>query len=189
MISKTDLTLKNCLLVAMPSLNDSYFKQAVIYIFEHSKDGAMGMVINKLSDMTLDGIFEHLEIPVDHPEDFKHPVLQGGPVAGEHGFILHREPNKGNGVLANKEHNIVISASKEDLITIPQSHFEDVLVSLGYAGWGSGQLEVELKDNSWIVVPFNEAILFDIPFEQRWREAAKLIGVDIDRLVGDIGHA
>lgn len=183
------MNLKNRMLVAMPSLNDPYFKQAVIYIFEHSKDGAMGMVINKPTDMMLDGIFEHLKIPVDDPDVLKYPVLRGGPVAGEHGFILHRESEIGHGVLANEKHNIIISASKEDLITIPQKHFNDIIVTLGYAGWGSGQLEEELSENSWIVVPFDEQILFNIPYKDRWRAAAKLVGVDLNKLVGDIGHA
>ena len=186
---KTELSLKNCMLVAMPSLTDPFFKQAVIYIFEHSKDGAMGMVINKPSEMMLGSIFEHLNILVDDPDVLKYPVLRGGPVASEHGFILHRESELGHGILANEQHNIIISASKEDLITIPQNHYNKIIVTLGYTGWGSGQLEEELSENSWIVVPFDKQIIFDIPYHERWRAAAKLVGVDLDKLVGVVGHA
>lgn len=189
MNTKNQLSLKNTLLVAMPSLNDPYFKQAVIYIFEHSLEGAMGMVINKPSEIMLDSIFDHLKIPVDDPDILKYPVLRGGPIAHEHGFLLHREPHIGHGIMTNEQHNIVISASKDDLKSIPQEHYHDVIVTLGYSGWSSGQLENELSDNAWIVVPFDEKILFNVPYKDRWREAAKLAGVDIDKLVGDVGHA
>ncbi len=185
----TPLTLKNSLLVAMPSLSDPFFKQSVIYIFEHNQDCTMGMVINKPTEMMLDGIFKHLNIPINNPDVLKFPVLRGGPVAIEHGFILHREPNIGHGVLANEKQKVVISASKEDLISLPQDHLNNIIVTLGYAGWESGQLEKELSENSWIVAPFSEEILFDIPFHQRWQEAAKLVGVDVNRIVGDVGHA
>ena len=141
MKTSNELSLKNRLLVAMPSLNDPYFKHAVIYIFEHSSEGAMGIVINKPGELMLDSIFEHLNIQLDDPDVLKYPVLRGGPIAHEHGFLLHRESEIGHGMVANKKHNIIISASKEDLITIPQDHYKDIIVTLGYAGWSSGQLE------------------------------------------------
>lgn len=189
MSQNTSLTLKNSLLVAMPSLTDPFFKQSVIYIFEHSPESTMGMVINKPTDMMLDSIFKHLNIPINNSDVMKFPVLRGGPIAIEHGFILHREPTIGHGILANEKHNLVISASKEDLSTIPQDHLENIIVTLGYAGWEEGQLVKELAENSWIVAPFSEHILFDVPYDQRWQEAAKLVGVDINRIVGDVGHA
>lgn len=181
--------LKNQLLVAMPSLNDPNFKRAVAYVFEHSELGAMAIVINKPMSINVGSVLEMLEIPIDDPEIANFPVLRGGPVSKEQGFILHREKYIGNGELASKQHHIIISASKEDLIKIPQDKFDRILVSLGYAGWGQGQLEDEILRNDWMVVPLDPKIIFDTPFEKRWEEAAALIGVDFAKMAPDTGHA
>lgn len=186
----TITTLKNQLLVAMPSLTDPNFKQAVAYLFEHSELGAMAIIINKPMDINVGSVLDMLNIPVnDHGALDKFPVLRGGPVSREQGFIIHRESDIGNGELASKQHNIIISASKEDLITINQDSFDRVIMSLGYAGWGGGQLEDEIVRNDWLVAPLDPSIIFDIPFDQRWEAAAASIGVDFSKLIPDIGHA
>ncbi|MCB1828377.1 MAG: YqgE/AlgH family protein, partial [Coxiellaceae bacterium] len=148
-------TFKNQLLVAMPSLSDPLFKQSVAYIFEHGELGAMGIVINKPMNLNISNMFEMLQIPVNDPELDHLPVLSGGPVAREQGFIIHREHNIGNGELTSHKHHIVISASKEDLITLPQTNYQNIIVTLGYAGWGEGQLEREVIQNDWLIVPLD----------------------------------
>lgn len=182
-------SLKNQLIIAMPSLKDPNFKQAVAYIFEHNEAGAMGIVINKPMDIHVDSIFEMLDIPVSNPELSQQPVLRGGPVAREQGFLIHRENDIGNGEIASQKHHIIITASKEDLITIPQDTYSRILVSLGYSGWGENQLEEEILQNDWLVAPLDPKILFEIPFHQRWEAAAASIGVDFLKLSPDVGHA
>lgn len=185
--------LQNMLLIAMPSLQDTHFSQTVIYLCEHNKNGAMGIIINRPLHVTLGEILKHLEIPIIDDHVYEIPVLSGGPIAQERGFIIQRnhslsENSGGQGDHQNNE--IDISVSKEDLALLAQGQrLKDSLVSLGYSGWIAGQLEQELADNTWLVVPTNSTILFDVPFEDRWRKAAQLIGVDIDRLSGEIGHA
>lgn len=185
----TITTLKNHLIVAMPSLKDPNFKQSVAYIFEHNEIGAMGIVINKPMDIQVDSIFELLDIPVTESSLGAHPVLRGGPIAKEQGFLIHREHEIGNGEVASRKHHIIISASKEDMITIPQNKYDNILVTLGYSGWGKQQLEEEILQNDWLVAPLDPKILFDVPYDQRWEAAAASIGVDFSKLSPDIGHA
>lgn len=182
-------SLKNKLLIAMPALDGSAFAKAVAYVFEDNENGSMGIVINKPMDITLAHVLEHLEIPVDNPELKQFPVLRGGPVAHEHGFILHREKVLGEGHLTDVKNHLIISASKQDLITFPQASFGNMLITLGYAGWDKGQLWDEIMDNDWLVVPMDPRILFDIPFDQRWAAAAATIGLDFARFVPEAGHA
>lgn len=181
--------LKNQLLVAMPSLNDPNFKQAVAYVFEHSELGAMAIVINKPMSINVGSVLEMLDIPIDEPDIKNFPVLRGGPVSREQGFIIHREKEIGNGEIASKQHHIIISGSKEDLIKIPQRKFDRVLVSLGYAGWGQGQLEEEIMRNDWVVAPLDPKIIFETPFDKRWEEAAALVGIDFTKMSPDVGNA
>lgn len=181
--------LSNQLIIAMPSLNDPNFKRAVAYIFEHNELGAMGIVINKPMNINVDRIFEMLDIPVSEPSLSEHPVLYGGPIAREQGFLIHQEHKVGNGEIASKKHHIIISASKEDLITIPQQDYNRILVTLGYSGWEEQQLDQEILQNDWLVAPVDPKILFDTPYEERWEAAAASIGVDFSKLVSDVGHA
>jgi putative transcriptional regulator len=183
-------SLKNKLLIAMPALDNSSFAKAVAYIFEDNDNGSMGIVINKpMPDITMANVLEHLEIPVDNPELAHCPVLRGGPVDREHGFIIHRENQLGQGHLTDPQNHLIISASKQDLITFPQSSFSKMIITLGYAGWSKGQLWDEIMHNAWLVAPMDPKILFDVPYEQRWAAAAALIGLDFTRFVPDAGHA
>ena len=189
-MSKTTAeSLKNKLLIKTPDLDDSIFSKSVAYIFEDNDNGSMGIIINKPMEITLANILEHLEIPADNPEFNDYPVLRGGPVAPEHGFIIHREKMLGQGLLTDPNNNIVISASKQDLITFPQSSFSNMIITLGYSGWSKGQLWEEIKEDSWLVAPLDVKILFDIPYEDRWNAAAALIGLDFTRYITEPGHA
>ena len=139
----------------------------------------MGLIINKPLSMQLNDVLLHLNINTSSSTTAAQPVMMGGPVGQEHGFVLYEEDTE-----------IFLSSSKETLIEIANNEGpEHYLVTLGYAGWQTGQLELELQRNDWLIVPCENSILFDTPIEERWRETAKIIGVDIERMSGQVGHA
>lgn len=184
---KADI-LTNHFLVAMPSLKDENFSKSVVYIYEHSKDGALGMIINKPLQINLGNVLEHLNIATDETDDIviNHNVLMGGPVGQEHGFIIYRGDPAGP---SNAE-EIMVSASKEMLKDISTGVGpKDFLITLGYSGWDSGQLEHEIARNDWLIAKYHEEILFDAPLEKRWAAAAASIGVNVNQLSDQIGHA
>lgn len=167
----------------MPSLKDQIFGKSVIYIHENNQDGAMGMIINKPLQINLGGILEHLAIPSELETVNDLPVLMGGPVGQEHGFVLHPAPH-------SKQKRLRISPSKELLKQIATGQGPSPFtVVLGYAGWEPQQLEREIQRNDWLVAPFDESIVFDTPLEQRWYRAAQLLGVDPTTLSSLTGHA
>ncbi|OGO97108.1 MAG: hypothetical protein A3F41_06500 [Coxiella sp. RIFCSPHIGHO2_12_FULL_44_14] len=173
-------------LIAMPSLKDFNFVKSVIYLYEHNEEGAVGMIINKPMQLNLGKVLEHLHIDSVELNVSEHPVLMGGPVGQEHGFILFYNTETS----PQQEPEILVSASKELLTHIAQGQGpKDFIITLGYSGWEAGQLEEELARNDWLIVPFHHDILFDTPFQKRWEAAAALIGIDIHRLSGHIGHA
>lgn len=183
--------LSNHFLVAMPSLVDTTFAKSVIYICEHSEDGAMGVLINKPMPINLGNVLQHLGIKVKNHNFITLPVLMGGPVGQEHGFILYQ-----NQIASLENHPpkqddfIEISASKEMLEKIAQGKGPaSFIVTLGYAGWGKGQLESEIARNDWLIVPADSEIIFNCQISDRWRLAAQKIGVDIDKISSHTGHA
>lgn len=182
------LTFKNCLLIATPTLNDPYFHQTVILIFEHNEKGAMGLIINKPLEISLGEILQHLSIPLTNTDLDKDFVMLGGPVAAEQGFIVHTYPELCPGDIIDEDNQITVSASKEVLQNILQKNPDNILVCLGYSAWQEGQLEQEIADNAWIVTQVHPKILFNIPFKDRWKASAKLVGVDLDHFSGDVGH-
>lgn len=178
--------LSNHFLVAMPVLADSNFTKAVVYLHEHTAQGALGMIINKPLQINLGNVLDHLDIAATQAKIADHKVLMGGPVGQEHGFIIYdhevSDPNDGL--------DVTVSASKETLKDIALGKGPtDFIITLGYSGWEAGQLEKEIARNDWLTVPFNRAILFDTPVEQRWQATAALIGIDINQLSGQVGHA
>ena len=178
--------LTNHFLVAMPSLADSNFSKAVIYLYEHNDEGALGMVINRTLDINLGNVLQHLDINTSKPEVTDYPVLMGGPVGQEHGFIIfERDPGTSGSKI-----EVFVSASKDMLKKIAEGKGpSNFMVALGYSGWGASQLEKEIARNDWLVVPFNRRILFDTPIEKRWQKAAALMGIDINQLSDQVGHA
>lgn len=177
--SATYSFLAHHFLVALPTLEDPNFSKAVVYVYEHNEEGAMGLIINKPLAMQLNDVLQHLNIQTNLPAVAQHPVMMGGPVGQEHGFVLYEEDGE-----------VFLSSSKETLISIANNDGpENYLVSLGYAGWQAGQLEVELQRNDWLIVPSDIKILFHTPLEERWRATAQIIGVDIQRISGQVGHA
>lgn len=181
--------LTNHLLIAMPSLRDPNFSHTVTYICEHSPNGAMGIVINRPIDIRVSEVLEQIEIPSDDPGVKEAPVYLGGPVEEQRGFVLHDSDQEWESTLRIND-QISVTTSRDILEAMARGEGPaHALVALGYAGWGPGQLEQEILDNSWLSAPADRAILFELPPPHRWEAAARLIGVDLNRLSTDSGHA
>ena len=182
-------------LIAMPGLQDAAFAKSVIYMCEHSERGALGLVINKPSDINLKKLFEKVELPL-HREDLSQaPVFQGGPVQTERGFVLHESVVlPGNESLYASTMTIPggleMTTSKDVLEALSTGYGpRKVFVSLGYSSWGQGQLESEISDNSWLTVAADPAVIFDTPVEQRYDKALMLLGLQSWMLSPEAGHA
>ncbi|UAA39792.1 YqgE/AlgH family protein [Paraneptunicella aestuarii] len=183
-------SLQNHLLIATPSLEGSYFSRSVAYIIEHTEEGAMGIVVNQLAGMTLEELMGMTETagPVDHFHA-NNPVMMGGPVSRDRGFILH-STQIGWSSSMKLDSEIMITTSKDILDVIGNDQGpEDSIIALGYSGWSAGQLEKELEDNSWLTVEADKNILFKVPVENKWQAAIDKLGIDIWRLSPYAGHA
>ena len=182
-------SLKNHLLIAMPSMADSNFSRSIAYICEHNEDGAMGIIINRPLELSLGEVFEHLNIK-HYDEQYDHQtVLEGGPVQTQMGFVLHRTPQHWQSTVIMEE-GICLTTSRDILEDIAKNKGpEDAIVALGYAGWGGGQLEEEMQSNAWITVKADPEILFSTHQSKRWEAASKLLGIDLNLMSSDVGHA
>ena len=185
--------LTNQLLVAMPSLADPNFSQTVTLIVEHTAKGALGIVVNRPLAMVLGEVFDQLSLQHGDERLRGQPVLSGGPVQPDRGFVLHppqgseRSPWESTLQLSPTLH---VTTSRDILGSMARGEGPDVaMVALGYAGWDAGQLEEEIRSNAWLNVPVEDAILFGTPFEQRWAGAARLLGIEFARLSPEAGHA
>ena len=186
------MNLQHHFLIAMPALQDPIFRRSVVYICEYNEDGAMGIIINKpLENLQVEGILDKLKIPAEArlPEiRLDKPVMLGGPLAEDRGFILHTPPVFSSSIRISD--NTVITTSRDVLETMGTAEQpSEVLVALGYSSWEKGQLEQEILDNAWLTAPADMNILFKTPIADRWRDAAKLIGIDILTMPGVAGHA
>jgi putative transcriptional regulator len=181
--------LRDHFLLAMPGLSEGIFSHSITYICEHGESGAMGIVINQALDLSLAEIFEHLQIHAH--EDFSdRPVMAGGPVQIDHGFVLHRKCTRDWEASLKVTPEITLTTSRDILRSIAGgSGPEDHLIALGYAGWSAGQLEHELGENSWLTLPADSDIIFSTPAEQRLGAAAAQLGVDMNLICGEAGHA
>jgi putative transcriptional regulator len=180
-------SLKDHFLIAMPTLKDSSFEHSITYICSHDANGAMGIVLNQSTDLNLHEVLEQLEIEGIHGHD--HSVLLGGPVHQDHGFILHLDKGDWRSTLSVTD-DIHVSTSKDILTSLAQGNGpKQYKVALGYAGWEAGQLEQELLDNSWITVEATADIIFNIPEDEMYQAALKLLGIDEGFLSSDAGHA
>ena len=173
----------------MPGMLDPNFSTTVTLICEHNDEGALGIVINRPTTLKLGGLFEQLSVDDADPGAAGSPVLSGGPVSTERGFVLHGPEHSYENTLAVSE-DIRLTLSRDiiDAMALGDGP-EQSLVALGYAGWESGQLEDEMLANSWLNVPATPEIVFDIPFKDRWDSAARTLGIDIARMSPDAGHA
>jgi len=184
-----NFSLTNQFLIAMPALADPNFHGTVTYICEHNAQGAMGIVINRPLNLTLGEVLSEMKIAPQEAGIARNPVYMGGPVQTDRGFVLHNPAGRWDSMLwINDE--LGITTSKDILENIATGTGpKQLLVALGYAGWGAGQLEQELADNVWLCGPSNNKIIFDTPWQQRWEAAAALMGVDLSQISNQIGHA
>ncbi|MFP5349499.1 MAG: YqgE/AlgH family protein [Gammaproteobacteria bacterium] len=183
------VSLTNHFLIAMPTLADANFSRTVTFICEHTRDGAMGLVINRATDLKLRDIFDQLTIEASSSVAADMPIYLGGPVQNNRGFVLHEPIGNWDSTLPITD-TIGVSTSRDILEAIATDRGPDRwLVALGYAGWGAGQLERELSENSWLSGPANAHVLFEIPLEHRWSAAAGAVGVDLTLLSSEAGHA
>jgi putative transcriptional regulator len=193
-MSAGGINLTNHFLIAMPGMAGDTFAGTVIYLCEHTEKGALGLVINKPIDIKLKNLFEKVELTLDRDDLADEPVFFGGPVQTERGFVLH-ERLSGDGGHYNSSLQIPgglleMTTSKDVLEALSNGAGpKKVLVTLGYSGWGAGQLEEELKRNSWINVDAAPEIIFDTPVEQRYDKALSLLGIDPRMLSQEAGHA
>ncbi|MDD5276990.1 MAG: YqgE/AlgH family protein [Methylovulum sp.] len=181
--------LNNQFIIAMPSLADPNFSHTVTFLCQHSKEGALGIVINRPTSMKLGEIFAQMDMPITSLSATETPIFMGGPMQQDRGFVLHTPGGNWNASLAISD-SIALTTSRDVLEAIAIGEGpEHYLVALGYAGWGEGQLEQEILDNAWLNTPYGEQILFDTPVNLRWNAAAEQIGIDINRLTTPAGHA
>ena len=183
-----DLSLKNQFLLAMPALAGSYFGDTLTYVCEHNEDGAMGIMVNRPSSLSLVELLAQLGIDKGHtPIDA--PVMEGGPVGQERGFILHsNEVTFDSSLRLNDQ--LMLSSAREVLEAIANGAGpERYLVALGYAGWDQGQLEGEVADNAWLTCPSDLDVIFNTPFDDRVKRAADILGIDFSLISGQAGHA
>ena len=188
------LNLTHHFLIAMPGLDDLAFARSVVYMCEHSDRGALGLVINKPSDIALKGLFDRVELPLHRDDLSEALVFQGGPVQTERGFVLHECMMPGSDSVYASTMTIPggleMTTSKDVLEALSTGAGpRKVFVSLGYSAWGEGQLESEISDNSWLTVSADLTVIFDTPVEQRYDRALMLLGLQSWMLSPEAGHA
>ena len=182
-------SLSNQFLIAMPGMPDPNFNSTVTLICEHNADGALGIVINRPLNIRLGGLFAQLDVKDASTRAAALPVMSGGPVARERGFVLH-EPGELFESSVGVSDELQLTLSRDVLDAIASGHGPaKSLIALGYAGWDAGQLESEMLDNTWLSVPASKEVIFDVPFAERWAFAARILGIDISRVSPHAGHA
>jgi putative transcriptional regulator len=189
------INLTNHFLIAMPGLSDELFGRSVIFMCEHSERGALGLVINKPSDILLPGLFQKIDLPMGRDDLTTLPVFQGGPVQTERGFVLHEaiDTENGESVYASTlsiPGGLEMTTSKDILEAMASGAGpRKVFVTLGYASWGEGQLESEITENSWLTVAADPKLIFEAPVAERYDRAMALLGLESWMLSPDAGHA
>ncbi|HQT81487.1 MAG: DUF179 domain-containing protein [Ferrovum sp. 37-45-19] len=185
----TTVNLTNHFLIAMPAMQDLNFSGTLTYICRHNEQGALGLVINRPTDITLVQLFNQIEVPLEHPDSVEGFVHLGGPVQTDRGFVLHSPVGEWRSSLKIND-QLALTTSKDILEDIAKgAGAEQVFITLGYAGWEAGQLEEEIKLNSWLTVEANLEIIFKVPVQQRFNAAVQLLGFDLSMLSGEAGHA
>jgi putative transcriptional regulator len=188
------INLTNQFLIAMPGMADPTFAGSVVYLCEHTEKGALGLVINKPVDIKLKNLFEKVELQLHRDDIADTPVYFGGPVQTERGFVLHERQGEAespyNSTLAVAGGRLDMTTSKDVLEALAEGAGpKKLLVTLGYSGWGAGQLEDEISRNGWLTVDADPAIIFDTPIEKRYEKAVSLLGIDPHMLSQEAGHA
>ena len=187
------INLTNQFLIAMPGIAGDTFAGTVIYLCEHTDKGALGLVINKPIDIKLKSLFEKVELELDRVDLAESPVYYGGPGQTERGFVLHEQLDDQEGRFSSSLRipgGLEMTTSKDVLEALASGNGPTkILVTLGYSGWGAGQLEDEMGRNTWINVEAEPEIIFNTPVEQRYDKALSLLGIATAMLSADAGHA
>lgn len=185
----SDASLTNHLLIAMPSLTDPNFSQTVALICEHTEKGALGIVLNKPLPMRLSDVLSQMKLEPSSESIGSQPVLRGGPVNTDRGFVLHRPGGQWDHTHKVSD-DIQVTTSRDVLAAMARGEGpSDAFIALGYAGWESGQLEREIRDNAWLSMPVDARVVFELPYEERWVAAWRLLGIDPEQLSPVAGHA
>ena len=186
------LNLANHFLIAMPAMQDPIFGGTVVYVCEHNENGVLGVVINKPTDMTMDVLFERIDLKLAAGSDapiVNEPIMFGGPVQDDRGFVLHTPGARYSSSLTVTD-EVACTTSSDVLEAVAKGEGpERMLVSIGYSGWSPGQLEEEIGRNGWLTVGASADILFDFPIAERYVAAIKLLGIDPLMLASEAGHA
>ncbi|MGV0961134.1 MAG: YqgE/AlgH family protein [Limnohabitans sp.] len=193
------IDLKHHFLIAMPGLEDETFARSVVYMCEHSPRGAMGLIINKPADISMRLLFDKVDLPLRRKDLMQNPVSHGGPVQTERGFVLHdplrmeKPQEDGGSIYASTlavPGGLEMTTSRDVLEALSSGAGpRRVLITLGYASWGEGQLESELAENTWLTVPASEEVIFDVPMAERYDRALDLLGLKSWMLSPEAGHA
>ncbi|WP_379681623.1 YqgE/AlgH family protein [Massilia consociata] len=186
------LNLANHFLIAMPSIQDPIFGGTVVYVCEHNEKGVLGVVINKPTDMTMEVLFDRIDLKLAEglrASVVDEPIMFGGPVQDDRGFVLHSPGGRFSSSLTVTD-DVAFTTSIDVLEAVASgSGPARMLVSIGYAGWSPGQLEEEISRNGWLTVGADPRVLFDLPIEERYTAAIKLLGIDPLMLATEAGHA
>lgn len=189
LLENVDLSLKNQFLIAMPGMEDDNFSNTVSLLCEHNEQGAIGLVINRPTELTLNAMLDQMGVKHEATEGSEHVVFWGGPVQPERGFVVHSEPGGWESCMPIGG-DLFITTSRDVLTAIGEGRGPKAfLITLGYAGWGAGQLETEILANSWLNTPVDASVLFQTPARSRWQSATRLIGLEVSQISSGAGHA
>ena len=184
-------SLSNQFLVAMPALDDPNFSRTVTLICQHDENGALGVTINRRVDsLKINDILNQFSLPIPTSGEIGlQPIYSGGPVHTELGLVLHKSVGNWESTLVISD-ELGLTSSRDVLESISASSGpENCLLVLGYSGWVAGQLEWEIQQNTWLTVPADPSIIFEVLVDQRWKKAAASLGIDIVTLASGAGHA
>jgi putative transcriptional regulator len=189
-----NMNLTGQFLIAMPAMQDPFFSKTVTFICTHNDEGAMGVVINRPLEITIDNLFEQIKLECEHPEIIEKSVFFGGPVQTERGFVLHAPHGEYNSTVPIND-AVALTTSKDILESLAQNQGpQKIMVALGYAGWTAGQLEDEVSKNAWLSFQPNSLkgfseLIFDLPFDKKLEVAMSMMGIDFASLSDIAGHA
>lgn len=183
------VNLTHHFLIAMPALADPFFSKTLTYICEHSDQGALGLVVNRPIDLTLKDLLDQLDISSDDQAVTALPIMFGGPIQLDRGFVLHQPVGDWQSTMVVHD-KVGLTTSLDILRAIASGESpKELLVALGYSGWAPGQIEHELSQNTWLTVPASPNIIFELPAEDRLTAAMRLLGVDLASLSDEVGHS
>ncbi|SCX53633.1 YqgE/AlgH family protein [Nitrosospira sp. Nsp1] len=183
------VNLTHHFLIAMPALADPFFSKTLTYICEHSDQGALGLVVNRPIDLTLKDLLDQLDISSDDQAVSALPIMFGGPIQLDRGFVLHQPVGDWQSTMVVHD-KVGLTTSLDILRAIASGESpKELLVALGYSGWAPGQIEHELSQNTWLTVPASPNIIFELPAEDRLTAAMRLLGVDLSSLSDEVGHS